>query len=39
MVHKPARHWSHPDVRHRSQSPLPALDDVEQRLLDVLSPS
>ena len=39
MAHKPTRHRSHSDFRHRSQTPLPALDDVEQRLLDVLSPS
>jgi hypothetical protein len=39
MAHTQTRPWSHPDVRHRSQSPLPAVDDVEQRLLDVLSPS
>jgi hypothetical protein len=39
MAHKQTRHRSHADFRHRSQSPLPALDDVEQRLLDVLSPS
>src|SRR5882724_2729279 len=39
MAHKQTRSWSHPDFRHRSQSPLPAVDDVEQRLLDVLSPS
>jgi len=39
MAHKQTRPWSHPDFRHRSQSPLPAVDDVEQRLLDVLSPS
>src|SRR6266511_406871 len=39
MAHKQTRQWSHPDFRHRSQVPLPAVDDVEQRLLDVLSPS
>jgi hypothetical protein len=39
MAHKPTRHRFHPDFRHRSQIPLPAVDDVEQRLLDVLSPS
>jgi IS4 transposase len=27
------------EFRHRSQIPLPAVEDVEQRLLDVLSPS
>jgi hypothetical protein len=39
MAHKQTRPWSHPEFRHRSQSPLPAVDDVEHRLLDVLSPS
>jgi IS4 transposase len=39
MAPKQTRHRSHADFRHRSQIPLPALDDVEQRLLDVLSPS
>lgn len=39
MAHEQTRHRSHSDFRHRSQTPLPALDDVEQRLLDVLSPS
>ena len=39
MAHKQTRHRSHSDFRYRSQTPLPALDDVEQRLLDVLSPS
>ena len=39
MAHKQTRHRSHPDFRHRSQIPLPAVDDVEQRLLDMRSPS
>jgi hypothetical protein len=39
MAHKQTRHRSHLDFRHRSQSPLPVVDEVEQRLLDVLSPS
>jgi hypothetical protein len=39
MAHKPTRPQSHRDVRHRSQIPLPAVEEVEQRLLDVLSPS
>jgi hypothetical protein len=39
MAHKQTRHLSHRDFRHRSQIPLPAVDDVEQRLRDVLSPS
>ena len=36
---KKSRHQSHPDFRHRSQIPMPAVEDVEQRLFDVLSPS
>ena len=39
MAQKPSRHRSHPDFRHRSQIPMPAVADVEQRLFDVLSPS
>src|SRR5439155_14787950 len=39
MAHKQTRPQSHRDFRHRSQIPLPAVEDVEQRLLDVLSPS
>src|ERR671924_1400602 len=39
MAHKRTRHRSHSDFRHRSQTPLPAVEDVEQRLLEVLSPS
>jgi IS4 transposase len=39
MAHKQTRHRSHLEFRHRSQIPLPAVEDVEQRLLDVLSPS
>jgi hypothetical protein len=39
MAHKQTRHWSHLDFRHRSQVPLPTVDDVEQRLMEVLSPS
>jgi IS4 transposase len=39
MAHNQTRHWSHSEFRHRSQIPLPAVEDVEQRLLDVLSPS
>jgi IS4 transposase len=39
MAHKQTRHRSHAEFRHRSQIPLPAVEDVEQRLLDVLSPS
>jgi Transposase DDE domain len=39
MAQKQPRHRSHPDFRHRSQIPMPAVEDVEQRLFDVLSPS
>jgi Transposase DDE domain len=39
MAHKQTRPRSHTDFRHRSQIPVPAVDEVEQRLLDVLSPS
>lgn len=39
MAHTQTRHRSQVDVRHRSQSPVPAVDEVEQRLMDVLSPS
>ena len=39
MAHKQTRHRYHLDFRHRSQSPLPAVDEVEQRLLEVLNPS
>jgi hypothetical protein len=39
MAHKQTRHRSQADVRHRSQIPLPAVEDVEQRLMAVLSPS
>jgi hypothetical protein len=39
MARKQTRHRSQPDFRHRSQIPLPAVDEVEQRLMDVLSPS
>ena len=39
MAHKQTRHRYHLDFRHRSQSPLPAVDEVEHRLLEVLNPS
>jgi Transposase DDE domain len=39
MAHKQTHPRSHADFRHRSQIPLPAVDEVEQRLMDVLSPS
>jgi hypothetical protein len=39
MAHKQTRPWSHSEFRHRSQIPMPAVEEVEQRLLDVLTPS
>jgi hypothetical protein len=39
MAQKQTRHRPHLEFRHRSQIPMPAVDDVEQRLLEVLSPS
>lgn len=39
MARKHARPRSHADFRHRSQIPLPAVEEVEQRLRDLLSPS
>lgn len=39
MAHKSPRPWPQRDFRHRSQIPLAAVEDVEHRLLDVLSPS
>ena len=39
MAPKQTRPWSHSEFRHRSQIPMPAVEEVEQRLLDVLTPS
>ena len=39
MAHKQTRHRCHVDCRHRSQIPLPAVEDVEQQLMDALNPS
>ena len=39
MAHKPARARPHAAFRHRSQSPMPAVKEVAQRLRDVRSPS
>jgi hypothetical protein len=39
MAHKRTRPRPHAAFRHRSQLPIPAVAEVEQRLLDVLSPS
>ena len=39
MAHKHTRSRPHAEFRHRSQIPMPAVEEVEQRLLDVLTPS
>jgi hypothetical protein len=39
MAHKHTRSRPHAEFRHRSQIPMPAVQEVEQRLMDVLSPS
>ena len=39
MAHKRTRSRPHAEFRHRAQIPRPAVEAVEQRLLDVLSPS
>jgi hypothetical protein len=39
MAHKRTQPRSHADFRHRSQIPLPAVDEVAQRLMDGRSPS
>src|SRR5215472_17928732 len=39
MAPKPTRSRPHAEFRHRSQIPMPAVEEVEQRLMDVLSPS
>jgi len=39
MAHKPTRPRSPADFRHRSQIPMPEVEEVEPWLLDVLSPS
>jgi Transposase DDE domain len=39
MAHKHTRSRPHADFRHRSQSPMPAVEEVEQRLVALLSPS
>src|SRR6266403_1368681 len=38
-AHKHTRSRPHAEFRHRSQVPMPAVEEVEQRLLDVLSPA
>lgn len=39
MAHKHTKPRPHAEFRHRSQIPLPAVEDVEQQLTDMLSPS
>src|ERR687892_2677532 len=39
MAHKQTRPRPHAEFRHRSQIPMPAVAEVEQRLTDLLSPS
>jgi hypothetical protein len=39
MAHKHTKPRPHAEFRHRSQIPMPAVEEVEQRLIDLLSPS
>src|SRR5437899_12587114 len=39
MAHNHTRARPHAEFRHRSQIPMPAVEEVEQRLTDLLSPS
>ena len=39
MAHKHARPCPHAEFRHRSQIPMPAVEEVEQRLVELLRPS
>ncbi len=39
MAHKHTRSRPHAEFRHRSQIPMPSVEEVEQRLTDLLSPS
>src|SRR5262249_36710606 len=39
MAHKYARPRPHAEFRHRSQVPMPAVEEVEQRLAELLSPA
>jgi hypothetical protein len=39
MAHKHPRSRPHAEFRHRSQIPMPSVEEVEQRLTDLLSPS
>ena len=39
MAHKHTKPRPYAEFRHRSQIPMPAVEEVEQRLTDLLSPS
>ena len=39
MAQKHTRPRPHAEFRHRSQIPMPAVEEVEQRLTDLLGPS
>jgi hypothetical protein len=39
MAHKPTKPRPHAEFRHRSQMPLPAVEEVDQRLAELLSPA
>ena len=39
MAHKHTRSRPHADFRHRSQSPMPAVEEVAQPLVALLRPS
>jgi hypothetical protein len=39
MAHKQTKRRSHTDFRHRSQIPMPAVEEVEQQLTALLTPS
>ena len=39
MAHKHARPRPHAEFRHRSQVPMPAVEEVEQRLAELLRPA
>ena len=39
MAHKHTRSRPHAEFRHRSQIPMPSVEEVEQRLTDLFSPS
>jgi hypothetical protein len=39
MAYKQTRRRSHSEFRHRSQIPLPVVQDAEQQLMEALTPS